>query len=111
MQLFNVALGGTLRLDISGHKFPEQKDNDIQPLRSDMKATHRFDNVNSSHHQAVDSLGKALEIEAWCANDDIIEQVRLRNYPFGVGVQFHPERGKIYDSLFEDFFSRLKNNR
>ena len=111
MQLFNLALGGTLKLDIPGHKAPEQKDNDIQQLRSDSKATHRFDKVNSSHHQAVDSLGKGFEVESWCAKDDIIEQIRLRNYPFALGVQYHPERGKIYDSLFEDFFSRLKNNR
>jgi len=107
MQLFNVALGGTLKLDIPGHKLPEQKDNDIQWLRSDTKAVYRFDRVNSSHHQAVDSLGQGLVAESWCAKDDIIEQIRLRNYPFAVGVQYHPERGKIYDSLFEDFFGRI----
>lgn len=111
LQLLNVALGGTLKLDIPGHKLPGQKDNDIQPLRSDAKATHRFENVNSSHHQALDLLGEGLVVEAWCPSDDIIEQVRLRNQPFVLGVQYHPERGKIYDSLFEDFFSRLKNNR
>ena len=111
LQLLNVALGGTLKLDIPGHKLLEQKDNDIQPLRSDAKATHQFENVNSSHHQALDLLGEGLVVEAWCASDDIIEQVRLRNQPFVLGVQYHPERGKIYDSLFEDFFSRVKNNR
>jgi putative glutamine amidotransferase len=111
MQLFNVALGGTLKLDIPGHKAPEQKDNDLQPLRTDSKAAHRFDKVNSSHHQAVDLVGEGLEIESWCAHDDIIEQIRLRHYSFALGVQYHPERGKIYDSIFEDFFSRLKNNR
>ena len=107
-QLLNVALGGTLKLDIPGHKSPEQKDHDVQSLRSQIGAAHRFDKVNSSHHQAVDSLGKGLEVEAWCAVDDIIEQARLRNYPFALGVQYHPERGKIYDSLFEDFFSRVE---
>ena len=111
MQLFNVALGGTLKLDIPGHKAPEQKNNDIQPLRFDSKAAHRFDKVNSSHHQAVDSLGQGLVVESWCTDDDIIEQIRLRNYPFALGVQYHPERGKIYDGLFEDFFSHLKNSR
>ncbi|HTD01098.1 MAG TPA: gamma-glutamyl-gamma-aminobutyrate hydrolase family protein [Chthoniobacterales bacterium] len=111
MQLLNVALGGTLKLDIPGHKLPEQKDNDIQPLRSETKAAHRFDKVNSSHHQAVDRLGTGLEVESWCATDDIVEQIRLRNYPFGLGVQYHPERGKIYGSLFEDFFSRLINSK
>jgi len=111
MQLFNVALGGTLKLDIAGHKLPEQKDHDIQPLCSDAKATHQFAKVNSSHHQAVDSLGNGLQVEAWCASDDMIEQIRLRNYPFALGVQYHPERGKIYDALFEDLFSRLKNSK
>src|SRR2546423_6033938 len=53
MQLFNVALGGTLRLDISGHKAPEMKEHNIQPLRTDRSATHRLDCVNSSHHPAV----------------------------------------------------------
>ena len=111
MQLFNVALGGTLKLDIAGHKVPEQKDHDIQPLRSDAKAAHQFTKVNSSHHQAVDQLGKGFEVESWCASDDILEQIRLRDYPFALGVQYHPERGKIYDALFEDFFSRLKNSK
>ena len=111
MQLFNVALGGTLKLDIPGHKAPEQKNNDVQHLRADSKAAHRFEKVNSCHHQAVDTLGEGLEIEARCASDDIIEQFRLRNYPFALGVQYHHERGRIYDGLFEDFFSRLTNNR
>jgi len=111
VQVLNVALGGTLKLDIPDHKLPEQKDHDIQPLRSDAKATHQFEKVNSSHHQALDSLGEGLVVEAWCPTDDIIEQVRMPNQPFVLGVQYHPERGKIYDSLFEDFFSRLSNNR
>ena len=83
------------------------KDHDVQALRSDTKATHQFGKVNSSHHQAVDRLGTGLEVESWCASDDIIEQIRLRDYPFALGVQYHPERGKIYDSLFQDFFDRI----
>jgi gamma-glutamyl-gamma-aminobutyrate hydrolase PuuD len=46
-------------------------------------------------------------VESWCATDDIIEQMRLRDYPFGLAVQYHPERGKIYDALFADFFDRI----
>lgn len=109
LQLFNVALGGTLKLDIPGHDLPEQKDHDIQSLRYDTTATRRFEKVNSAHHQAIDRLGEGLEVEAWCATDDIIEQVRLRDYPFALAVQYHPERGKIYDALFEDFFSGLQS--
>jgi putative glutamine amidotransferase len=111
MQVLNVALGGTLKLDIPGHRLPEQKDHDVQPLRSDVKAEHRFEKVNSSHHQAVDRLADGFEVEAWCANDDVIEQMRLRDHPFALAVQYHPERGTIYDALFEDFFSRLNHNR
>jgi len=107
MQVLNVALGGTLKLDIPGHNLPEQKTADVQPLRADRLVRHRFEKVNSGHHQAVDRLGDGLEVEAWCATDDIIEQMRLRDYPFALGVQFHPERGKIYDELFEDFFARV----
>jgi len=111
LQVLNLALGGTLKLDIPGHRAPEQKDNDIQSLRSQKGADHRFEKVNSSHHQALDLVGEGLQVEAWCSDDDVIEQVRLRNHPFVIGVQYHPERGKIYDSLFDDFFSRLANNR
>jgi len=105
----NVALGGTLKLDIPDHKLPDQKDYDIQQLRYDTTANHRFEKVNSSHHQAVDRVADGFTVEAWCATDDVIEQMRLRNYPFAVAVQYHPERGKIYDALFADFFARLNN--
>lgn len=110
MQLFNVALGGTLHLDIKGHNDPEMKDDNIQPLRTDVSASHRLDFVNSSHHQAVARLGDGLEVEAWCRTDDIIEQMRLRDYPFALAVQYHPERGDGYEKLFADFVSRLGND-
>jgi putative glutamine amidotransferase len=109
MQILNVALGGTLKLDIAGHKLPEMKNHDVQPLRNDAKSKHRFEKVNSSHHQAVDRVADGFAVEAWCATDGIIEQMRLRDYPFALAVQYHPERGEIYDVLFEDFFSRLQS--
>jgi putative glutamine amidotransferase len=108
LQVFNVALGGTLKLDIKGHNLPEQKYRDVQPLRSARHASHRFEKVNSAHHQAIERLADDLEVEAWAAHDGIIEQVRLRKYPFGLAVQYHPERSRFYDSLFEDFFARLE---
>jgi putative glutamine amidotransferase len=107
-QVLNVALGGTLHLDIPGHDLPEMKTQNIQPLRYASDAGHRFALVNSSHHQSIDKLGDGLEIEAWCADDDIIEQVRLRDYPFCLGVQYHPERDMIYAPLFEDFFGHVR---
>jgi putative glutamine amidotransferase len=111
MQLFNVALGGTLYLDIRGHNSPEMRDHNVQPLRIQRSATHRFENVNSSHHQAIDRLGDNLEVEAWCASDDIIEQMRLRDYPWALAVQYHPERDDSYAPLFADFVSRLDGSK
>jgi len=108
MQILNVALGGTLKLDIGGHNLPGQKDNDVQSLRADRRATHRFDKVNSSHHQAVEQPAPNFEVEAWSDGDGIIEQMRLRDYPYALAVQYHPERGTIYNALFDDFFGRLK---
>jgi putative glutamine amidotransferase len=107
MQLLNVALGGTLRLDIAGHNLPAQKSHDVQPLRNDATARHRFAKVNSAHHQAIDRLGEGCVVESWCAHDDVIEQFRLRDRAFGLAVQYHPERGTLYAALFQDFFDRI----
>ncbi len=109
VQVLNVALGGTLHLDIRGHDLPEMKTANVQPLRFAAGARHRFEKVNSSHHQALDRVADPLEVEAWHAGDDTIEQVRLRDYPWGVGVQYHPERDMLYAPLFADFFARLKS--
>lgn len=107
-QVLNVALGGTLHLDIPGHDLPEQKVHNVQPLRFAANPSIRFDRVNSSHHQALDRLGAGLEVEAWCATDGVIEQVRLRNYPYCVGVQYHPERDSLYKPLFEQFLAQVE---
>jgi putative glutamine amidotransferase len=107
LQVLNVALGGTLRLHIEGHSLPEQRDGNLQPLRHAGSARHRFELVNSSHHQALERVAKGLEIEAWSAADDVIEQVRLSDYPFCLGVQYHPERDLSYAPLFNDFIDHL----
>jgi putative glutamine amidotransferase len=108
MQLLNVALGGTLRLDIGGHNLPAQKSHDVQPLRNETSAAHRFEKVNSSHHQAIDRLADGCVVESWCASDDVIEQFRLRDRPFALAVQYHPERGSIYGPLFQDFLTHIE---
>ncbi len=110
MQLLNVALGGTLRLDIPGHNLPEQKNFDVQRLRTDDGAAHRFEKVNSSHHQAIDRLADGCVVESWAAKDDVIEQFRLTDRPFGLAVQYHPERGTIYGALFADFLGRINGS-
>jgi putative glutamine amidotransferase len=107
LQVFNVALGGTLKLDIKGHNLPEQRDREVQALRHARRVSHRFSKVNSAHHQAIDRLADGCEVEAWSAHDGIIEQISLREYPFARGVQYHPERSPVYGSLFEEFFDRI----
>lgn len=108
MQLLNVALGGTLHLDIPGHNRPEDKRNNVQPLRHASGTAYRFERVNSSHHQAIDRLGAGLKVEAWSSADDVIEQVRLEGHRFVLGVQYHPERDLLYTPLFEGFFNELR---
>jgi len=108
-QVLNVALEGTLHLDIPGHDLPEMKSHNVQPLRFSAKASIRFDRVNSSHHQALAALGTGLEVEAWCRIDGVIEQVRLKNYPYCIGVQYHPERDSSYKPLFEQFLGEVES--
>jgi putative glutamine amidotransferase len=108
LQVFNVSLGGTLKLDIKGHNLPEQRDREVQALRHARRASHRFSKVNSAHHQAIEQLADGCEVEAWSAHDGIVEQISLRKYPFARGVQYHPERGPVYGPLFEEFFDRIK---
>ena len=108
VQVLNVALGGTLHLDLPGHNAPELRDGNLQALRyAPGTPSPRFETVNSSHHQALNALGRGLEVEAWNADDNTIEQVRLRDYPYCVGVQFHPERHVQYAPLFHQFFDWL----
>jgi putative glutamine amidotransferase len=107
-QVLNVGLGGTLLLDIPGHNLPEQKYGNLQKLRFASSARIQIPEVNSSHHQAIGDLATGLEVEAWHVGDDVIEQVRLKNYPFCLGVQYHPERGAIYRPLFDAFLQHVR---
>jgi len=47
--------------------------------------------VNSTHHQAIDRLASDLILEGK-AEDELPECFRIKDYPFGFGVQWHPER-------------------
>jgi putative glutamine amidotransferase len=105
LQVLNVALGGTLHLDIPDHD--NAKSENIQKLRYAQGVAIQFPKVNSSHHQALAQLGSGLAVEAWCAEDDVIEQARLSDYPFGVGVQYHPERDLLYQPLFQAFLDQV----
>jgi len=107
LQVLNVAMGGTLHIDIPDHDNAETSN--IQPLRHSAAAVHRFAAVNSSHHQALEKLADGIEVEAWSASDGIVEQAQLRAHPFVLGVQYHPERHALYLPLFADFFDRVRD--
>ena len=47
--------------------------------------------VNSQHHQAVESVAGALVVSGR-APDGVIEAVEMRDHPFRIGIQWHPER-------------------
>ncbi len=110
LQVLNVALGGTLHLDVAGHQDPECKFNNLQLLRHAKGPKLLFDSVNSAHHQILDSLAPGLEVESWCAPDAVIEQVRgkreskhLPGYCFG--TQYHPERHPVFAPIFVEFIA------
>ncbi len=105
LQVLNVALGGTLHLDIPHHD--DDKLNNVQTLTYAPGATIRIPRVNSSHHQALDKLGAGMEVEARYEKDGVIEQARLRDYPFCLGVQYHPERDPLYRPLFDAFVEQV----
>jgi putative glutamine amidotransferase len=107
-QLLNVAMGGTLHLDLPGHALPEQKNGNIQPLVREPGAFLSFDQVNSSHHQAVAVPGAGLRIEARSVGDGVIEEMRAPDFPFVVGVQYHPERDPLYAPLFAAFATAVR---
>lgn len=45
--------------------------------------------INSIHNQAIDKVGRNLKITA--CHDKIVEAIEKENYPFLLGVQWHPE--------------------
>lgn len=60
--------------------------------------------VLSSHHQAVDKIGKGLEVTAYSMDGKIIEGLVHSKYPNVFAVQFHPEVPALYEDLFKRKF-------
>ncbi len=127
MQLLNVILGGDLiqhipdeiedfeeheikPYDIAGQNINITKDTILYKLANNQETGK----INSSHHQAVKNLAKDLIISAR-ANDGVIEAFEHINYPFMLGVQWHPEYNVSYldKNIFLEFIkksSMLKQN-
>lgn len=105
MQLLNVAFGGTLHQDIARElpeaKAHEQKHDRTQPQHpvevrdhsalADCVGGKGQLMVNSTHHQAVKTVGTGLVVSA-TAPDGVIEALEVpAKDQFVVGVQWHPE--------------------
>ena len=107
IQVLNVALGGSLYQDLKTQLGPMiRHPNFDQPaegvhtiqvekntlLESILQAEEI--KVNSRHHQGIKRLAEGLTVCAK-APDGLVEAVSLNDYPFGLGIQWHPE--SMYD--------------
>jgi len=61
--------------------------------------------VLSSHHQAIERLGKDIIVTATSLDGEIIEGIQHRLYPNVFAVQFHPEVPDLYKKGDELKFS------
>jgi putative glutamine amidotransferase len=104
VQIWNVARGGTLIQDI-GSQWPDaikHEQGEPRGRRSHSLRLHEGGllaglaggaqaQVNSHHHQAIETLGADLRATAW-SPDGLVEGVEdVRDDRWAVGVQWHPE--------------------
>ncbi|HSB15254.1 MAG TPA: gamma-glutamyl-gamma-aminobutyrate hydrolase family protein [Bryobacteraceae bacterium] len=116
VQLFNVALGGTLTQHLEGHRFPGRPEvHRIQIASgSRLESILGVDDygVNSRHHQCVDKVASGLVVTAR-APDNVVEALELPGKRFVLAVQWHPEaRTDGPDSqIFEAFRDAMRQGR
>ncbi len=120
MQSINVYRGGTLFQDL-----PSQVENAIQHQQQGNRCrpSHNIQinresllaklaggttaRVNSSHHQAIDEVGRDLEPVAWSA-DGVVEAIaNTHTGHFTLGVQWHPERQWERDQFSQAIFKHF----
>ncbi|HPF51737.1 MAG TPA: gamma-glutamyl-gamma-aminobutyrate hydrolase family protein [Draconibacterium sp.] len=56
--------------------------------------------IYSAHHQAVEKIGKGLEVTALSSDGKIIEGLVHSKYINVFAVQFHPEVSALYEDMF-----------
>lgn len=107
LQILNVAMGGTLRQDISDlvedaqqHRQQDEKIGSGKtsqtvtlspgdhPLRT-LLPNEQLE-INTFHHQCIGAIAPGLQVMAR-TDDDIVEAVYNPNMTFGMAVQWHPE--------------------
>lgn len=123
MQLLNVAGGGSLYQDIPGqvpsalkHDHGGKPSHSIEIKRGTLLARivgqiQLF--VNSSHHQGVKEVAPGYVVNAM-AEDGVIEGIESADFPFVVGVQWHPEYLHQEDqsrTIFKAFLKRAARFR
>ncbi len=125
MQLMNVYRGGTLYQDLDAqfgqslaHQQKQTKDKaghtiQIKPQSALHRITDQLEiGVNSTHHQAIKTLGKDLQASAH-APDGVIEALEDPLYSYYLGVQWHPEamseapQKAIYQAFIEACLSQI----
>jgi putative glutamine amidotransferase len=116
IQIFNVALGGTLYQDLASER--------AGPIdHADRRARHGLEvepnsrlhralgasaaSVNTRHHQAIRDVAPGLRATAW-ATDGVIEGVEPRDpaAPWALAVQWHPE-DDAETALFDAFAAAI----
>ena len=122
-QIINVAMGGTLYQDIPTQR-PHALRHRMQSLyeknchATSIVAGTRLSalypgatvvKTNSVHHQAVNTLGRDLVVEAWSEPDRMVEAIRWTGPSYLFGVQWHPEFHPPGDSTFIDDTPILDN--
>ncbi len=131
-QVINVALGGSLVVDIKtemsealNHRQMEKKSQVVHEARLTegsllAKITgKRHLGVNSTHHQAVARVAKLLRVTA-ASEDGVVEGLELKPekrhlLPYFMTVQFHPERlaprHPEHQALFDSFIRACARDR
>lgn len=122
-QILNIGLGGDIYQDISSQYRSAFPIAHSQPMHYrhpshhvDVKKDTRLASfgddttiqVNSCHHQAIRKLAPGL-IAGGMASDGIIEEIELPEYPFLIGVQWHPEYLWETDSSARNLFLGFVN--
>lgn len=118
LQVFNVALGGTLYQDVpsqipqsrqhemSGHMLAHEVNIVESTLLDRIVRTDSLP-VNSRHHQAIKQLADGLVVSARSSEDGVIEAVECKDGRPALCVQWHPENLAGQDQRHQALFDWL----
>ena len=120
-QLLNVKLGGTLYQDITGFYgeipriysvFPKKEVKVAEDSMLGNILDTPYITVNALHHQAIDQLAPSLKVVAR-EQSGIVQAVESSDFPFLLGVQWHPEympQIKVQRNIFSSLVKAARTN-